>query len=92
MELSDPAKKSLESGTCVGGSFFQNKDKKITITKISFFCIVYYSKNRVTPTLLYIIAAIFDVILYILQHWKSNINMPIKFSKYSQKRSKIVTN
>ena len=67
---------------------FQNKDKNISIAKTRFcyfFCAVYHSKNHVIlqPDN----AAIFDVILNILQHSKSNNNMLVKFFKFNRKWS-----
>ena len=52
----------------------QYKDKNITITRnksLLFLCAVYHSKNHVIPHC--VIAAILDVILNILQCWKTTI-------------------
>ena len=67
--LSDPAKRGLEGGAWIDGYDYQNKDKNSTITKkyesVIFFCAVYHSKTHVISNP--VIAAIFDVILNILQ-------------------------
>ena len=68
MVLSDPAKSGLEGGAWVGRYDFESeyKNNTITINKICyFFLAVYHSKNHVIPHP--VIAAIFDVILNILQ-------------------------
>ena len=58
----------------IDGYESQNKDKNKTITKnksVLFFHAVYRRKNHVIPHR--VIAAILDVILNILQCWKTTI-------------------
>ena len=76
MVLSDPAKKW--SGKCIVHGLMdmipRTKTKTLPLRKLKacyFFHAVYYSKNHVIPHP--VIAAILNVILNILQRWKTTI-------------------
>ena len=76
-------------GAWIDGYDSQNKDKTLPLRKIRvcyFFRAVNQSKKHVFSHP--VIAAILNVILNILQRWKTTIRtMPVKFSKYNRKRS-----
>ena len=98
MVLSDPPKKLWKvHGMSIDGYDSQNKDKNITITKskslLLFFHAVYQRKNYVIPHP--VIAAILDVILNILQRWKTTITCQSTFpntTNTTENDQKIVTN
>ena len=96
MVLSDQAQSGLEvHGAWIDGYDSQNKDKKITITKIKsllFFHAVYYSKSHVIPQSPPCNCCHLERHLKYISTLKGNNNMPVKFSKYNRKLSDIVTN
>ena len=93
MVLSDPAKRSRK---CMMHGLMdtipRTKTKTLPLRKIRvcyFFHAVYHSKNHVIPHP--VVAAILDVILNILQRWKTTITCQSNFPNTTENYQKIVT-